>query len=362
MTELTRAAMRADLANDVFAPPAGCSHERRVGVETELIPVDAATGRRCPIEDESALSTLPFLRRYGACHGWVETKTSKGTPSFQLASGGHADLRAGRTDRVQLSAMPHAERAPRAPAVGDSSAQERGGGRRHLSPRHRHRSRQFDRAGATAARRKAVWADGRVSGASRTVGRADDAADGVTAGERRFRRRAVDALASAERRRALRRGDLRQFPAVRGTAQRLAEHPVASLARARSDADRLALRRAGAARRISRVRPGRSGDADARGEWREQVVQGVARVGGADVRGMARPPEHAVSRGASARSHGAAVGRRRRAAVVRRAARAGRRNRLRPRCPSCRRRSSRPARPRAAAARRPTGPDRSGAW
>ena len=279
MTELTRAAMRADLANDVFAPPAGCSHERRVGVETELIPVDAATGRRCPIEDESVLSMLPFLRRYGAESRLGGDEDIERHALVPARIRRYADLRARRTDRVQLPAMPHAQCAPRSPAVGDPTAQERGGGRRHLSPRYRHRSRQLGRAGAIAARRKAVWADGRVSGASRTVGRADDAADGVTAGERRFRRRAVDALARVERRRALRRGDLRQFAAVRGTEHWLAEHQVAGLARARSDANRPALRPAGPARRIPRVRPERSGDADAGGEWRDTGRSGSGSSG-----------------------------------------------------------------------------------
>lgn len=89
MIELTRASLRSWLADHVFAPPAGASYAPgRVGVETELIPVDSATGDRCPISDESSRSTLPFLRRYGAGHGWVETKASKGTPSFQLPSGG----------------------------------------------------------------------------------------------------------------------------------------------------------------------------------------------------------------------------------------------------------------------------------
>ncbi len=104
MTELTRAAMRADLAHEVFAPPAGCSQERRIGVETELIPVDAATGRRCPIEDEAVPSMLPFLRRYAAGHGWVETRTSKGTPSFQLASGGTLTFEPG--GQIEYSSPP----------------------------------------------------------------------------------------------------------------------------------------------------------------------------------------------------------------------------------------------------------------
>ncbi len=89
MTGLTRASLRTDLAERVFAPPIGASlTTRRIGAETELIPVETATGRRCPISDDSALSTLPFLRRYGGRQGWVETTTAKGTPCIQLPSGG----------------------------------------------------------------------------------------------------------------------------------------------------------------------------------------------------------------------------------------------------------------------------------
>ena len=89
MSGLTRASLRADLAETAFAPPIGASlTPRRVGVETELIPVETATGRRCPISDESAFSTLPFLRRYGGRLRWLETTTAKGTPCFHLPSGG----------------------------------------------------------------------------------------------------------------------------------------------------------------------------------------------------------------------------------------------------------------------------------
>jgi glutamate--cysteine ligase len=89
MMELTRGSLRADLADHVFAPPIGASlTPRRVGAETEFIPLDTASGRRCPISDPAGLSTLPFLRRYGARLGWSETTTAKGTPCFQVSSGG----------------------------------------------------------------------------------------------------------------------------------------------------------------------------------------------------------------------------------------------------------------------------------
>src|SRR5205814_1793441 len=56
--------------------------------ETEFIPVETGTGRRCPIEGDGPTATLPFLRRYGARQGWIETLTPKGTPCFTLPAGG----------------------------------------------------------------------------------------------------------------------------------------------------------------------------------------------------------------------------------------------------------------------------------
>ena len=89
MSSLTRAILGADLAERVFAGPISSSlTPRRLGAEVELIPVESLTGRRCAIESEEGLSTLPFLRRYGSRHGWREGRTSKGTPCFTLPAGG----------------------------------------------------------------------------------------------------------------------------------------------------------------------------------------------------------------------------------------------------------------------------------
>jgi glutamate--cysteine ligase len=86
---LTRAALAADLAEHAFAAPARATlTPRRVGAEIELIPVEATTGRRCPIEAGSAVATLPFLRRFGERQGWKETCTAKGTPCFDTPEGG----------------------------------------------------------------------------------------------------------------------------------------------------------------------------------------------------------------------------------------------------------------------------------
>jgi glutamate--cysteine ligase len=88
-----RAALEADLASRAFSAPPGASlTPRRVGAEVEFIPLDAATGRRCPLQPSPAAGaapgTLPFLRRYGCRQGWREVTTAKGTPSFELPAGG----------------------------------------------------------------------------------------------------------------------------------------------------------------------------------------------------------------------------------------------------------------------------------
>jgi glutamate--cysteine ligase len=89
VSPLTRAALAADLEAHAFAAPASASlTPRRVGAETEFIPVETGTGRRCPIEGDGVPATLPFLRRYGARQGWCETLTAKGTPCFTLPAGG----------------------------------------------------------------------------------------------------------------------------------------------------------------------------------------------------------------------------------------------------------------------------------
>ena len=89
MSDALRAAFEADLASWAFTAPPGASlTPRRVGAEVELIPVDAGSGRRCGLEPGATPGTLPFLRRFGSRQGWREITTSKGTPSFELPSGG----------------------------------------------------------------------------------------------------------------------------------------------------------------------------------------------------------------------------------------------------------------------------------
>ncbi|HUF36537.1 MAG TPA: glutamate-cysteine ligase family protein [Gemmatimonadales bacterium] len=101
---LTRAALAGDLAEHVFAAPASATlTPRRVGAEVEFIPVESATGRRCPIE-QGALATLPLLRRFGARQGWRETSTAKGAPCFELAGGGTITYEPG--GQLEYSSLP----------------------------------------------------------------------------------------------------------------------------------------------------------------------------------------------------------------------------------------------------------------
>jgi glutamate--cysteine ligase len=87
MSVLTRAALARRLAENTFAAPV-TGMSRRLGAEVEFIPVESLTGRRCPIEGDDAVATLPFLRRYGMRQGWREGRTSKGTPCFTVPLGG----------------------------------------------------------------------------------------------------------------------------------------------------------------------------------------------------------------------------------------------------------------------------------
>ena len=88
MTPLSRASLRDDLLHNAFAGLGGGRTSQQIGVEWEFIPVEASTGRRCPIDSEGSPATLPFLRRWGSRQNWIEGRTPKGTPCFILPSGG----------------------------------------------------------------------------------------------------------------------------------------------------------------------------------------------------------------------------------------------------------------------------------
>jgi glutamate--cysteine ligase len=105
VTTLTPVTLAADLRETAFAIPIRPgSAQRRIGAEAEFIPVDALTGRRCPIESEQVAATLPFLRRYGERQQWREGQTPKGTPCFTLPDGGNLTFEPG--GQLEYSSAP----------------------------------------------------------------------------------------------------------------------------------------------------------------------------------------------------------------------------------------------------------------
>jgi glutamate--cysteine ligase len=96
MNRLSRPMLLTHLEERAFAAPqVGAPNSRRIGAEVELIPVDAATGRPCLLEDGPGPAVLPFLRRFGARQGWMEQRTAKGVACFAVATGGSVSFEPG---------------------------------------------------------------------------------------------------------------------------------------------------------------------------------------------------------------------------------------------------------------------------
>lgn len=87
-SSLPHAALMEDLTRSAFGLEAPVPHPPRTGVEAELIPVEAATGRRVPITAPHGPATLPLPRRFGAESGWREEPSTYGVPRFILPDGG----------------------------------------------------------------------------------------------------------------------------------------------------------------------------------------------------------------------------------------------------------------------------------
>jgi glutamate--cysteine ligase len=105
MTRLLRSELIAHLETGVFtAAPMASLTPRRIGAEVELIPLDASTGGRLPLDRESGPAILPFLRRFGARQGWGESRTPKGTPCFLVRGGGIVGFEPG--GQIEYAAPP----------------------------------------------------------------------------------------------------------------------------------------------------------------------------------------------------------------------------------------------------------------
>jgi glutamate--cysteine ligase len=105
MSRLSRADLLAHLETSVFSAPAMASlTPRRIGAEVELIPLDAASGRRVPLEADGGPAILPFLRRFAARQGWDEARTPKGAPCFVVRGGGTVGFEPG--GQIEFSTPP----------------------------------------------------------------------------------------------------------------------------------------------------------------------------------------------------------------------------------------------------------------
>lgn len=85
---LARAELEADLRDRAFDQAPGRKTPGGVGLELELIPVSAETGRVMAIEAVGRPSTLGFLRTFSRGRGWSESLTPIGCPHFRLPRGG----------------------------------------------------------------------------------------------------------------------------------------------------------------------------------------------------------------------------------------------------------------------------------
>jgi glutamate--cysteine ligase len=99
-------ALLDDLRENAFGFRRHTVRPPSIGAEVELIPVDAETRRVVPVlpAEGHARATLPFLRRFGARHGWREEASPYGAPRFVLPDGGVVSYEPG--GQIELSAPP----------------------------------------------------------------------------------------------------------------------------------------------------------------------------------------------------------------------------------------------------------------
>ena len=102
--KLSLDALAAELRENAFA--AAPRRPPVIGAEVEMIPVAADTRRPVPIAADEGVSTLPWLRRFGAERRWAEEATPYGAPRWILPDGGCVSFEPG--GQIELSAAPAA--------------------------------------------------------------------------------------------------------------------------------------------------------------------------------------------------------------------------------------------------------------
>lgn len=83
------APLREDLRRHAFRlEDAPAESPGLIGAEVEFLALRAEDGRPCPVEARSGVSSMAFLRAYGAGLGWTEERSPKGAPRFRLGDAG----------------------------------------------------------------------------------------------------------------------------------------------------------------------------------------------------------------------------------------------------------------------------------
>ena len=97
---LERLAQVVRSAFHIGVPP----HSRRVGLELELLVLDARCGAPAALAGRSGL--IAAVRRHGSARGWVEEPSSKGAPRFRLPGGGALTFEPGGQIEISTPALP----------------------------------------------------------------------------------------------------------------------------------------------------------------------------------------------------------------------------------------------------------------
>ncbi len=86
-TPLATDALLEDLRVHAFRWNSAGDRGRWIGAEVECLVLSADSGRPVPLAD-GPVSSLDFLRRFGAGRDWTEDRSPTGAPRFQLPGGG----------------------------------------------------------------------------------------------------------------------------------------------------------------------------------------------------------------------------------------------------------------------------------
>ncbi len=99
-----RSTLRDDLARRCFGLGAPAAGPERVGLEAELLPLAADTGRPVLLEDEEGPSSLELVRDLARDRGWSAERTSTGVPCFRTADDGIVSFEPG--GQIEYSSAP----------------------------------------------------------------------------------------------------------------------------------------------------------------------------------------------------------------------------------------------------------------